>query len=356
MNYLHQYFPELGKKLPNIQLGKFPTPCEKLKTLSHQTGNSLYLKRDDISGDLYGGNKVRKLEYLLADAQRIGSRRIITSGAVGSNHALAVATYSSKLGFKVVLMLFGDQRGEHVKMNLLADCKTGAEMCYDVTYEEHQKHLAQIEAFYKEKDGIPPYIIPAGGTSVLGMAGYVNAAFEIKAQIDCGEIPSPDAVFLPFGTMGTAAGLVLGMKVAGVQCKVIPILVVPSFVADENKFSSLVKSANEYYHSLDESFPMVEFKPEEFKIDKSKLGPGYGLSTKQSDEAIKTFRDLEGVTLDGVYSGKAAAAFLEYCYVNNGTKKNICFWNTKSSIPLEKNTEYKSKLPEQFQMFFDSAS
>ncbi len=151
MNHLHQSFPELGKKLPYISLGKLPTPCEKLKALSYKTGNNLYVKRDDISGDLYGGNKVRKLEYLLADAKRMDSRRIITSGAVGSNHALAVATYCEKLGFKAVLMLFGDQRGEHVKMNLLADCKTGAEMFYDVTYEEHQKHLAQIEVFLQRK-------------------------------------------------------------------------------------------------------------------------------------------------------------------------------------------------------------
>lgn len=352
MNYLHKSFPELGKKLPYIPLGKLPTPCEKLKALSSKTGNNLYVKRDDISGDLYGGNKVRKLEYLLADARRSGSRRIITSGAVGSNHALAVATYSSNLGFQVVLMLFGDQRGEHVKANLLADCKTGAEMFYDVTYEEHQKHLAQIEALYREKDGIPPYIIPAGGTSILGMAGYINAAFELKAQVDEGEIPSPDVVFLPLGTMGTAAGLVLGMKAADVKCKIIPVQVVPSFVADEKKFSSLIKSANEYYHSLDKSFPLIEFKQEDFAIDKDNLGPGYGLPTRQSEEAIKTFMDLEGIVLDEVYSGKAAAAFLKFSTDNTGTKKTVLFWNTKSSIPLEKNTEYKTKLPAPFQMFF----
>jgi 1-aminocyclopropane-1-carboxylate deaminase/D-cysteine desulfhydrase-like pyridoxal-dependent ACC family enzyme len=352
MNHLHKSFPELGKKLPYISLGKLPTTCQKLKVLSNQNSNSLYVKRDDISGDLYGGNKVRKLEYLLADARRMGSRRIITSGAVGSNHALAVATYSSNLGFQVTLMLFGDQRGEHVKKNLLADCKTGAEMFYDATYEEHQKHLAQIEVFYKEKDGIPPYIIPAGGTSILGVAGYLNAAFELKAQVDKGEISPPDAIYLPFGTMGTAAGLVLGMKVTGLKCKIIPVQVVPSFVADEKKFSSLIKSANEYYHSLDKTFPLIEFKPEDFTIDKDNLGPGYGLPTKQSEEAIKTFVNLEGINLDGVYSGKAAAAFLKFCKDNAGNEKTILFWNTKSSITLENNIEYKARLPEQFQMFF----
>jgi 1-aminocyclopropane-1-carboxylate deaminase/D-cysteine desulfhydrase-like pyridoxal-dependent ACC family enzyme len=352
MNHLHKSFPELGRKLPYLSLGKLPTPCEKLKALSFKTGNNLYVKRDDISGDLYGGNKVRKLEYLLADAKRMGSRRIITSGAVGSNHALAVATYSSNLEFQVTLLLFGDQRGEHVKKNLLADCKTGAEMFYDVTYEEHQKHLAQIEVFYREKDGISPYIIPAGGTSILGVAGYLNAAFELKAQVDKGEIPPPDAIYLPFGTMGTAAGLVLGMKAADLKCKIIPVQVVPSFVADEKKFSSLIKSANEYYHSLDKTFPLIEFKPEDFTIDKDNLGPGYGLSTKQSEEAIKTFMNLEGINLDGVYSGKTAAAFLKYCTEIAGDEKTLLFWNTKSSIPLEKNTEYKSKLPEPFKSFF----
>ncbi len=159
-------------------------------------------------------------------------------------------------------------------------------------------------------------------------------------------------IFLPFGTMGTAAGLVLGMKVANLKCKVVPVQVVPSFVADEKKFSTLIKSANEYYHSLDESFPLIEFKPEDFTIDKDNLGPGYGLPTAQAEEAIKTFMNLEGISLDGVYSGKAAAAFLKYSTDNVGNKKTVLFWNTKSSIPLQKNTEYKTKLPELFQMFF----
>ena len=353
MNYLHKIFPNFDRNLPFISLGKLPTPCEKLKVLSSQTGNSLYVKRDDVSGELYGGNKVRKLEYLLADAKRIGSHRIITSGAVGSNHALAVATYASALGFKTVLMLFGDQRGEHVEKNLLADCKTGAEMYYDSSFEEHRKHLPEIEAFYKEKDAIPPYVIPAGGTSVLGMAGYINAAFELKTQIDSGEIPLPDTIFLPLGTMGTAAGLILGLKVAGIQSKVVPVLVVPSFVADENKLFALIKTANEFYHSLDKTFPLIEFKPEDIQIDTDCLGPGYGLPTKQSEDAIKVFKDLEGIALDRVYSGKAAAAFLKYSSVTNvNGKKTVLFWNTKSSVPLDYDSECKSKLPEQFKTFF----
>jgi 1-aminocyclopropane-1-carboxylate deaminase/D-cysteine desulfhydrase-like pyridoxal-dependent ACC family enzyme len=352
MNHLHKFFPELGRKLPYLSLGTLPTPCEKLKGLSEKTGNHLYVKRDDISGDLYGGNKVRKLEYLLADAKRLGSNRIITSGAVGSNHALAVATYSMSLGFKSVLMLFGDQRGEHVKANLLADYQTGAEMYYDATFGEHQKHLLEVEAFYREKDVVAPYVIPAGGTSALGVAGYINAAFELKAQIDSGEMPHPEAIFLPLGTMGTAAGLLLGMKIAGVQVKIIPVQVVPSFVADEKKLLSLLTSANDYYHSLDATFPSIAFTIDNLQIDKEHLGPGYGLPTKQSEKAIAEFMDLEGIGLDFVYSGKAAAAFLDYAITNTGSGKTVLFWNTKSSVPMNFNAEIKDKLPEQFKAFF----
>ncbi len=352
MNYLHTNFPAITEKLPYIQLGDLPTPVERLKNLGFNDHLSLYIKRDDISGTIYGGNKVRKLEFILADAIQKGAKRVITTGVIGSNHALAVARYSVHLGLKPVLMLFGDQRGEHVKMNLLADRETGAEMYYDTTFEEHQKSMIRIIDHYKKVDNCEPYIIPAGGTSNIGIAGYINAAFELNDQIGKKEIPAPDAIYLPFGTMGTAAGLLLGAKVIGLQCKIIPVQVVASFVADEKKYASLVRSANEFYHSLDKSFPVISFEEDDFRVNKEYLGPGYGISTKQTEQSIKFFLEREEIKLDSVYSGKAASAFLDHCKENSGKRQNVLFWNTKNSIPINTNEKTFEKLPPDFQKFF----
>lgn len=352
MNYLHKNFPAITEKLSYIHLGNLPTPVEKLENLGFNHHLSTYIKRDDISGALYGGNKVRKLEFILADAIEKGAKRVITTGVIGSNHALAVARYSVHLGLKPVLMLFGNQQGEHVKMNLLADCETGAEMYYDATFEEHQKSMIRVIDHYRKIDSCEPYIIPAGGTSNIGIAGYINAAFELSDQIEKKEIPAPDAIYLPFGTMGTAAGLLLGVKIIGLKCKIVPVQVVASVVADEKKYASLVRSANDFYHSLDKSFPVISFEEEDFNIKKEYLGPGYGISTKQTEQTIKFFHEREGIKLDSVYSGKAATAFLDHCKEISGEEQVVLFWNTKNSIPINVNKRAGEQLPPDFQKFF----
>ncbi len=350
MNYLKKLFPEMN--LPFISLGNFPTPISKLEKLSSSTGGNLFVKHDDISGSLYGGNKVRKLEYLLADAIGKGAKRVITTGAVGSNHALAVARYCKHIGLKSVLMLFGDQQGEHVRNNLLADFEADAEMHYNATYEEQQLSFKSVVNHYRGKDGLDPYFIPAGGTSLIGIAGYLNAAFELKDQIDNKKISVPSAIFLPLGTMGTAAGLILGLKILGLKCKVIPVLVVPSFLADEKKLYSLICSADKFFHGLDNSFPLISIKLEELQISKEYLGNGYGIITEKAEFAINKFYEQENIILDGVYSGKAAAAFLDYCTNSNERGETVLFWNTKSSVMLTIDIQQRAGLPEEFQKFF----
>jgi D-cysteine desulfhydrase len=353
MNLLPTYFPILTQHLPYISLGQFPSPIQKIDSLSEtgSSSNSLFIKRDDISGSVYGGNKVRKLEFLLADAMQKGAKRIITSGAVGSNHALATALYGRQCGFKVTIMLFGEQFGEHVEKNLLADYASSAEMCYSTTYEEHLKALESKLAFYKERDSIAPYLIPAGGTSPLGVAGYLNAAFELKSQINKGEIPEPDTIFMPLGTMGSAIGLLMGLKAAKINSTLIAVQVVPSFVADIDKCKKLFTAANEYFHSLDKTFPYISLENTDFQIETNYLGKGYGIVTDEAKSSIKTFNKI-GISLDGVYSGKTAAAMIHY--LEHNESKTVLFWNTKNSIPLNCYKGNRSDLPGAFHRFFKS--
>lgn len=347
MNYLNQNYPQIEKKLPYIEIGNFPTPVKRLNNLNQISETCrLYCKCDDVSGSLYGGNKIRKLEFVFAEAKKARATRLITSGMVGSNHALATAIYGKKFGFNVTLMLFGEQKGDHVINNLIADYSTGADICYDETFEEHEQSIKEKFLYYSEKEGSEPFIIPAGGTSFTGVAGYMNAAFELKAQIEKGELDEPDAIFVPFGTMGTAAGLIIGMKLVGLKSKIYPVQVVPNFISDEIKFRKLINSSVFYFHDLDASFPDCRFSDEDYIIDKNQLGGGYGVSSESAEKAIRLFFDSENIKLDSVYSGKAAAGFIQYVKTNKN--KNVLFWNTKSSVELPYKENVNVSYPEWF--------
>ncbi len=326
--------PEYSLKLPKINFGNFPTPLQKLDSLGRQfSRNNLYVKCDNCSGDLYGGNKVRKLEYLLADAQKQKAKRLITSGFIGSNHALATALYGIKYGFNVTLTLFGIQKGDHVCHNLIADYQSGADIVHYESFDQYQQDLPRLLKQYEHLDGTAPYLIPAGGTSPIGVAGYVNAAFELKTQLDTLNISEPVKIFVPFGTMGTVAGIIIGLKASGIHGSVVAVSVVPSFVASRNALIDLLNDSISLFTSLDSSFSTMRICDDDYAIDTTQFGEGYGISTVKTDQAIEMFKLQESITLDPVYSGKAAASFIDH--IENCNKNDYCiFWNTKSSVPF----------------------
>jgi D-cysteine desulfhydrase len=323
--------PETGLKLPKINFGNFPTSLQKLDSIGKlYSRKNLFVKCDNCSGDLYGGNKVRKLEYLLADARKQNAKRLITSGFIGSNHALATAIYGIKYGFNVTLTLFGIQKGDHICKNLIADYQSGAEIVFYETFDEYQQDLPRLIKQYEHLDGIAPYCIPAGGTSPIGVAGYVNAAFELKMQLDTLNNVNPITIFVPFGTMGTVAGLIIGLKAARINGSVVAVSVVPSFVASRNALNKLLAESISFFTTLDSSFSFLRISDDDYKVDNDQFGEGYGISTVKTDRAIEIFRLHESINLDPVYSGKAAASFIDYIA---GDNDNPCiFWNTKSSV------------------------
>jgi len=321
-----------GLKLPKISVGNFPTPLQKLYSIGNlYSRTNLFVKCDNCSGDLYGGNKVRKLEYLLADAQKQNAKRLITSGFIGSNHALATALYGIKYGFNVTLTLFGIQKGDHVCKNLIADYQSGADIVYYETFDQYHQDLPRLIKQYEHIDGIAPYCIPAGGTSVIGVAGYVNAAFELKKQLDILRVDSPVKIFVPFGTMGTVAGLIIGLKAARIKGSVVAVSVVPSFVASRDALSNLLNESLLFFTTLEPAYSQICLNDDDYVIDNAQFGEGYGISTVKTDRAIELFEQHESITLDPVYSGKAAASFIDH--IANSSDNNICiFWNTKSSV------------------------
>jgi D-cysteine desulfhydrase len=345
----------LKNRLPYIKIGFLPTSVESLDGLANlQRGKNIYIKRDDLCGTVYGGNKVRKLEYLLGEARATGAQHIITSGAAGSNHARATATYATSLGLKTTLMLFDQPPSPEIRENLLADYCTGAELILDETYESHVIHFQNKVRQIEHIEGKTPYIIPAGGSSITGVVGFVNAAFELKYQIDSGIIVEPEAIFTAFGTMGTVAGLVLGLKAAGLKCRVHAVRVVPDFISSLAKCLDLISKTNRLLHDSDSTFPVLSIDDKDFTIENNYLGEGYGIATPEGEHFIKLIQSTDRIDLDTVYTGKCGAAF--YTYLQQCSHDaSVLLWNTKNSHTLDQqtaSTDYHI-LPAVFHKYFE---
>jgi D-cysteine desulfhydrase len=351
---LFKTFPQLSKQLAYSPLGTFPTPAKRLDGLSKQLNQSgLYVKRDDLSGNPYGGNKVRKLEFILAEAVQKGVPRVVTSGAAGSNHALATALYGQKLGLQVELMLFAQPTTVEVRANLLADFYSGARMHHADSYAGHVQMMDEFLRNSAEKHG-DIYCIPPGGSNALGALGFANAAFELKEQVERGEIPEPDEIFIAYGTMGTAAGLALGLRMAGMKSRVRAVRVVPEVVADDEKFQELFESTVSLLRGADPSLAALSCSASNISVEHDFFGRGYGEVTPEASEAIEMFDRFESITLDRTYTGKAAAAFL--AAARQGPQdRNLLFWATKNSSPLpaeSKGVDFQ-RLPAVFHHYFE---
>src|SRR3989304_8286292 len=174
------------QNIPYCQLGDFPTPVHVLDETNKILGTRLYIKRDDLSGKkqsdgkrAYGGNKIRKLEFLLADALASNAKTIITFGCAGSNHALATSLYAHALGLKCTVLLKPQPNAQQVQKNLLYHQLHGTELLYYKNNQDRAQGTHQIIKEVTERDGIPPYIIPTGGSCPRGVLGFVKAAFEL---------------------------------------------------------------------------------------------------------------------------------------------------------------------------------
>ena len=351
---LFERYPTLAEKIPRLSFGEFPTPVERLVGISRRLErDDLYIKRDDLTSRVYGGNKVRKLELLLADALRQGTLRVITSGGAGSNHALATAIYGEKAGLKTALMLFRQPNSYSVRHNLMMNLASGAELIHHDTYQEHTQAFEKTVRQYESADGKAPYVIPLGGSCPMGAIGYVNAGLELAAQISAGELPPPSRIYLALGTMGTAMGLLLGLKAAGVKTNLQAVRAVPTYVASIDKCHLLFDQTKELLREMDPSFPSCTLEPEDLTLRQEYFGEKYGLFTPEAVAAARLLRESDGTILDGTYTGKAGAAFL--ADIRSNSDGPVIFWNTKNSRPLPNEAmaaDYRL-LPVPFHCYFN---
>ncbi len=331
---LFERFPAVAARVPWLALGRFPTPVLPLPI--DVGGSQAWIKRDDLSGVLYGGNKVRKLEFLLAEARRRGARRLITLGAAGSHHALATAIYGRELGFDVTLVLFPQPPTEHARRVLRTDRALGAE----IRWAPHMSLLpAYLLAARLAHRGEPLYMVPGGGSNRIGTLGYVSGALELAAQVSAGEAPEPARIHVPGGTLGTAAGIALGLALAGSRARVVVTRVVSPVVTNEARVEHLLRGTAALLSEAGVACPSPEQVLARVEIDPAQLGAGYGHATATGDAAAERFA-AAGIGLEPTYTAKAAASLL--AMRDDGP---VLFWNTFSSVEPLPPPEAGARLP-----------
>jgi D-cysteine desulfhydrase len=252
----------------------------------------------------WGGNKIRKLEWILPDVQARGKRRILTVGGLGTNWGLATALYARERGIDTVLALIDQPMDEHVGEQLARLRESGAELHLTHTKARTIAAAPLLFAWHRL-----PYFLPAGGSSVIGTLGYVEAALELAAQVERGELPEPAAVVTAVGSGGTAAGLLLGLRLAGLRTRVVGVVVNDTLPLAEGDLIGLARATERLLRRRGAKLGPVEFAPGSLIVTRRWLGPGYGHATPEG-EAAQRVAAAAGLGLDPVYTGKAFAGAL----------------------------------------------
>jgi len=296
-------------------IGVYPTPVQRLESVD------MWVKRDDLTSPIYGGNKVRKLERLIPEALARGKKRIITVGAAGSHHVLATAVFGSRAGLEVEAALVPQRRTDHVVENLRADLGVGATLRPVRTYPGALLSML----LHMRKD---TYFVTVGGSNVTGSLGYVDAARELAVQIRAGELPSPDAIVVTVGSGGTAAGLVAGLALENVKCAVVGVVVASPAWAVKIMTRRLVRAT--FVAAGGKDARLLRDVP--LELVTNQLGAGYGEPTEAGRRAEEVAGEA-GLALDPTYTAKCFAGALE-C-VQSARFKNVLYWHTLSSAPIE---------------------
>lgn len=344
---------QLLTALPKAELGFFPTPFYKLERLSDQLGVNLYIKRDDFTGiSLFGGNKIRKLEYLLGDAEQKGCEYIFTFGATQSNHAMQTVSACRRRGLKPVLYLVAVVKPDEndLRSNLLLDQIMGAEVHVveildgenEDQADERALQMAREQMKRLEAEGHRCYEVPMGGASDVGSVGFIEGFVELAEQLQAAGIHA-DYVFHATGTGGTMAGMQAGRKLLGSDTEIISINVSAKDDSYLHKTADLANRSLELIGAADVHVDAYE----DIHTDLNYYLPGYEIPNEQSSEAIRLLAREEGLLIDPVYTGKAFAGMLDYiCSGKVKAGSSVVFWHTGGATALFAEKEILGDLTE----------
>jgi D-cysteine desulfhydrase len=317
---LFNTFPDLRSKIAMREIASLPTPVERLSL-----SESAWIKRDDLTHAQYGGNKIRKLEFIVADALQQNAKRIVTVGAIGTNHGVATALVCQQFGLECVIYLFDQPVSSTVTQNLRLMQAYGAKLIYKGSLLKTM--LAYYSSPYRINSG--SYFLFAGGSNLYGTLGFINAACELKNQIEQGECPLPASVVCPVGSGATLAGLSYGSQLIGLNTEIIGVRVAPKSLGPIPACTpgTVHKLMMEVHQFLKNNCRQQIPKPAAVNLIDEFYGDGYGVATEQGLRAIERFKQA-GIALEQTYTGKAAAAFLKQLDSKRGA---VLFWDTFNS-------------------------
>lgn len=317
------------KDIPRLRFASLPTPIERLPALSASLGISLYVKRDDLTGLAFGGNKTRKLEFLLAEAKANGAKTLITTGAVQSNHCRQTAAAARRFGFECILVLVvppGEElesyQARQPSGNLLLDRLFGVE----IVWAEQKNRDSTLQAVFQSAwdEGRRPYLIPYGGSSPAGASAYVYAIQELMSQG-----VHPDWIIFPSSSGGTHAGLEAGARLFGCKSRVMGISVDETAAVLSQRVASLAVQTADFLSEKLKIFPA------EIGVNDDYQWPGYGVLVESEIGVILEFARKEGLLLDPVYTGRAAAGMVDMVrkgVISSGS--SVLFWHTGGTPAL----------------------
>lgn len=348
---LFEEYPELRKQIPWVSLIPQPTPVQQLTSLQNylNTQEAIWVKLDNLTSETYGGNKVRKLEFLLGEALKKQKQTITTIGALGTNHGLATTIHGRTYNLRARLYLMEQPITPFVLRNLKLMYYFGAELIFAPNAWSRALRFNYRERFFRPST----YWVPVGGSTRIGVLGYVNAVLELKRQIEAGRAPEPSWIFVATGSLGTIAGIELGLQLAGMQTQVKGIYVAPNLRSVPNKIDKLIHSTLSFLKQSGR-MPKITLKPR-YEVTTAFAGSSYGAPTQAGTEATQLAKQLEKLVLEPTYTAKTFAGLIDS--IRKGARGPFLYWHTFNSVDLSAiaNQVDYWELPAPFHRFFKTA-
>jgi D-cysteine desulfhydrase len=321
-------YPRLRARLPRHPAVDGPTPVEPLALPGARDG-AVWVKRDERCGALYGGNKPRKLEWILGHALARGARRLVTTGGLGTNHGLATAILGREAGLATTLVLVRQPVSDAVRRALLLQRAWGAELVYGANVPGAALATLGVLAASALR-GERPYLVATGGSSLRGRVGAVSAGLELAEQVRAGAMPEPRRIYVAVGSGGTLSGLVAGLRLAGLATRVVGVLVSDILAPSPQRLAAQARATLRFLRRLDPGVAAPAIASADLDLLRDELGPGYGAPTPAAERAVAIAAEA-GLALETTYTGKCLAALLARSREASPDAPYL-FWNTYNAV------------------------
>ncbi|MFO0559014.1 MAG: pyridoxal-phosphate dependent enzyme [Polyangiales bacterium] len=352
--WVFERWPTLQRSTPWIAIADGPTPVERCAAIEsftehRQRGVDLWMKRDDLVCASYGGNKVRRYEFLFAQAKARGASALYTLGGLASTQSTATAVLGARLGFAVHLVLYNQPITEFAREALCINAEAGAAMRRSHNFVTAAARLAWELGRARKGEA---FVIEPGASSALANLGYIDAMLELEAQVRAGECPRPDAIVVPAGSSGTLAAIALGCRLLRWDTRAIGVRIAPRIATNRVTIGHRVRATARLLIERAGVDP-ASLRGATWEVMQGFIGRGYGYPTPEAIEGVHAWKTLTGASGEVTYSGKQLAALRALVREPSLRGKTVLLWNTLSTPRPALSSDARRKVPAAFQSVFE---